>query len=278
MIIIVNLNLMVTRNCNLKCAHCLRGESANEDISQEALEKIFKKGTVIQLLELNGGEVFSKPDVLKRVIDTIIKNRVIVSHVNIPTNGTLYLPRIEKELTRLNEYIIYCNLLSGKIPELKNVEVNISQDPYHAAELKELEKSNPELLNFYLLNIRHLIESKFYFGPRKYYKLIKSGRAKNLEEATTEPTCYPIYYFETRLPIGQLTQVNIVGVDINGTVCNTCGEMPPTGKNVYGSLLTEDLETIIKRVGKRCESDDEFYERYMAEIRETMKEAQKVKK
>lgn len=278
MVIIVNLNLMVTRNCNLKCAHCLRGESANEDISQEALDKIFKKGTVIQLLELNGGEVFSKPDVLKRVIDTIIKNGVIVSHVNIPTNGTLYLPRIERELTRLNEYVIACNLFSGKIPDLINVEVDISKDPYHTAELKEIEKANPELFNFYLINIGHLLDSKFYSGPRKYPKLIKAGRAKDLEEATAEPSCYPIYYFETKLPIGQLTQVNNVGVDINGTVCNTCGEMPPKGNNVYGSLLTEDLESIIKRVGTRCASDNEFHERYMTEIRETMKEMQKVKK
>lgn len=60
---ILNLNLMITRNCNISCKHCLRGDAENESISDEVLKVIFKPGTVIQHLQLNGGEVFSRPDV-----------------------------------------------------------------------------------------------------------------------------------------------------------------------------------------------------------------------
>lgn len=67
-------NLMVTRNCNLKCKHCLGGKPTNQDISDNVRNKIFKSGTIIQLLQLNGGTV------------------------SIPSNGTLFTPRIEIEL------------------------------------------------------------------------------------------------------------------------------------------------------------------------------------
>ena len=96
MIMMVNLNLIVTRNCNLKCAHCLRGDSVNEDISDVVLNEILKPKTIIQLLQLNGGEVFSRPEVLKKVIDIIIKNKVLINTVVIPSNGTLFTPEIEK--------------------------------------------------------------------------------------------------------------------------------------------------------------------------------------
>lgn len=272
MLIIVNLNLMVTRNCNFRCAHCLRGESANESISDEVLEKIFQKGTVIQLLELNGGEVFSQPQILKKIIDTIIKNRVLISHVNIPTNGTLYSPIIAKELDRLNNYIIMCDILSGLRPNSINIEVDISKDPYHMSEIKRIEKSDPELYKKYMINMGALLSSKYFSGPRIYPKLIKTGRAKKLPEATTAPSSYPMYYFENHTPFGSILQVNTVGVDIKGTICNTCSEMPPKGLNIYGNILTEKLEDIIKRVGIRLANEQEFEIKYTAETQETLRE------
>ena len=87
--ILANLNLMITKNCNFKCRQCLRGDSENLDISNDTLNNIFRPNTVIFHLELNGGEVFSKPDLLRNIIDIIIKNRVLILEVSIPTNGSL---------------------------------------------------------------------------------------------------------------------------------------------------------------------------------------------
>ena len=38
---IANLVIEVTRKCNLQCAHCLRGEAQDIEISEAVIDKIF---------------------------------------------------------------------------------------------------------------------------------------------------------------------------------------------------------------------------------------------
>ena len=70
------LALMITQNCNLKCAHCLRGEDADIDISDETIENTFSKTAEIGNLLLTGGEPLYSPTTLnkiRKVIDSIKK-------------------------------------------------------------------------------------------------------------------------------------------------------------------------------------------------------------
>ena len=271
---LINLNLMLTRSCNLKCAHCLRGEAANEVISKDVLNTIFKPGLAIQNLQLNGGEVFSKPDILSLVIDIIIKNRVMINNVNIPTNGTLYTESIEKELDRLNEYVTLCNLLMGELRPI-NIEVDLSDDKYHRAELQKLKETDIELYNTYNSNINRLLKSKYFSFLKPVIKLVDAGRATELDEQKVAPECYPIYYCETETPNGILFEASNLGIDVNGYICNTCGEMPPRTENIYGNCLENDISTIIKKVGIKCTNEDDLLTQYQSYVLKTMKEDEK---
>lgn len=265
MLMIVNLNLMITRNCNFKCKHCLRGESANQDISDDVLNKIFKPGTIIQLLQLNGGEVFSKPHLLSKIIDLIIKNNVIITAVSIPSNGTLFTSRIEKELDRLNLYIARCNMLCGMKNNV-NIAVDISRDEYHITELKRIEKENPKLYSEYVTNIGRLINSKYFSGVRELHTIINAGRAKELDVKKNESIRYNIYYCEFNMPLGRVLEVSTLGIDINGTVCNTCGEMPPKGSDIYGNIMKESIDCVVKRVGIRCFNEINLADRHQSDV------------
>ncbi len=52
------LGIEVTRNCNLECAHCLRGNKENKNISGKILDNIFEGITEIGTLFLTGGSHF----------------------------------------------------------------------------------------------------------------------------------------------------------------------------------------------------------------------------
>ncbi len=261
MLEIINLNLMVTRNCNLNCAHCMRGDSVNEDIKDDVLDLIFKPGMVIQHLQLNGGEVFSKPTILKKVIDIIIKKRVILECVTIPTNGTLYTSEIEKELNRLNSYLVLCQLFTGIFLK-RYINIDLSKDEYHDMEMSRIKEQNPETFRTYMENINKLRSSKYFNGFRGYDKLINAGKAITLNAEKYSPDFYPIFYSEDYTSIGKVMIVSTIGIDINGTVCNTCGEMPPKGKAIYGSILNQNLEAIIKNIGIKCQNEEELMFRY----------------
>lgn len=273
MLDIINLNLMITRNCNLACAHCMRGEAANEDITDEVLEKVFKPNMIIHLLQLNGGEVFSRPQLLTKIIDTIIRKRVILECVNIPTNGTLYTEKIEKELDRLNSYLVMCNMMTGTVAT-KCVNIDLSDDKYHGMELSRIKETNLELYMEYIRNIDRLRRSKYYAGLRTMFKLINAGRATSLDEPKSPVEFYPVFFFEEYTPIGKIMSISNVGIDINGTVCNTCGEMPPKKEAIYGNIFEENIENIIKRAGIGCASENDMIRKYQGYVLQTVNNGQ----
>ena len=53
-----NLMIEVTRRCNLKCDHCLRGDAQNKDISTEYIDALLDQVTSIGSVTFTGGEPF----------------------------------------------------------------------------------------------------------------------------------------------------------------------------------------------------------------------------
>ncbi len=55
-IYVYNLVLEITRKCNAKCIHCLRGNAQNLTMSQEVIDAVFSKIDRVSSLTLTGGE------------------------------------------------------------------------------------------------------------------------------------------------------------------------------------------------------------------------------
>lgn len=167
------LSLIVTRNCNLRCKHCLRGENADFYIKDEVIESTFSKIDRIKCLIFSGGEpFFSKESLAKinKIIDVIEKNKVEIDCFQIITNGTIYNEEIEKILERLS-------YLTKKNPY--NM-VLISDDKYHTAEIKRL-----GLEDIFSENLKRYstlcYDLSIGFNMKKLGKLFNMGRAKKID-------------------------------------------------------------------------------------------------
>lgn len=255
---------MVTRTCNLRCRHCMRGDAANESVSDEVLEAVFKPDTVIQHLQLNGGEVFTRPDILAKIVQMIIQNRVSIAVCEIITNGTLFTPEIEKLIDRLDHYIQFSNYVTKRFISAGTI-LRLSYDKYHLAELDRIKLENILLYYEYMSNIERLTQSRYFGGMNEISVLADAGRAKELNEPKVAPLRLTMFYSEQKTPLEKVVSISTLGVDINGIVCNTCGEMPPKPSSIYGNLLTEKYEDILARAGVKCNSEAEMFSRYQEE-------------
>lgn len=95
----------VTRRCNMKCPHCMRGNAENHTISKEVVDKALDNVSMIGRLLLTGGEPFLEPEMIEYIFDGIIKREIPVMSINIVTNGTIRDKRIAESYNKITDYI-----------------------------------------------------------------------------------------------------------------------------------------------------------------------------
>lgn len=82
-----SLIIEITRRCNMRCAHCLRGDAQDMDISKESLDKIFQPVEHVGTLTFTGGEPALRPQLLMDALETAKRHHTMVERVYIVTNG-----------------------------------------------------------------------------------------------------------------------------------------------------------------------------------------------
>lgn len=120
------LSIEVTRRCNLRCDHCLRGDPENVDITPGLLEKVLKQiDSVGNCVTLTGGEPLLLewlPELLMRL--TAGKDGdMIFGSIYIATNGTKFTERIINAFNMTHERMY------------QEFSVQISLDEFHKWQL-----------------------------------------------------------------------------------------------------------------------------------------------
>lgn len=184
-IILGLLEIVASKKCNLACEHCMRGDAKNEEISKETYDAIFEKVSVIENLNLGGGEISLSPVIIANLVDSLEENNVIVNSFAVTTNGTFLIQEYIDELLRLKAYIDKCrdkNITAfTKLPE-PYFYIVVSTDDFH---LDQMIKNGYTLDNL-LDNIKRYreafgdecIEFKGYCD----FEVLDEGRAKKLPE------------------------------------------------------------------------------------------------
>lgn len=162
-----SLNLELTRVCNLKCIHCLRGDSQNEFMDIHTIEQIFSNFGRINKLLLTGGEPLLAVEQISRIIEIIKRDGIEVDTVKIITNGTVLGEKQIELLDSLGE--ISNNLLIG-----------ISSDKFHLMEIERMGLSTLRDKNISILKeLYGALELKDYDSNQRV--IIRSvGRAQEL--------------------------------------------------------------------------------------------------
>lgn len=79
----------ITRKCNLRCEHCLRGDAQNVTMSREIIDRIFEDAADCKEVLFTGGEPLLALDEIEYFVDKIIKSDWTTSNIAMTINGTI---------------------------------------------------------------------------------------------------------------------------------------------------------------------------------------------
>lgn len=104
-----NLIIEVTRRCNMKCAHCLRGEAQNCDISLKTIDRIFEDITSVDCIIFTGGEPFMNTGAIAYALYVCVTRNIPVYGFYLVTNGKDVEDAYIQVADDWMSYIMSCN-------------------------------------------------------------------------------------------------------------------------------------------------------------------------
>lgn len=131
----------VTRKCNLKCKHCMRGDAQDLNISKKIIDNLLDQVVGIENLFLTGGEPLLADDEVEYIVDEIIRRNMVIRELSFVTNGTVLSDKMVNTLDKINTYIKNLNKNIFNVELNHNVTVFISKDRYHNTNTDELKQN-----------------------------------------------------------------------------------------------------------------------------------------
>lgn len=247
----VDLCLELTRRCNMKCCHCLRGEPQNIDMTKEIINRVFEKPlTDVDCIIFTGGEPSLVYPLIDYIREKIQKNNIFCSSFYMATNGKENALPTSVELLKL--YADICDI-NGYDPVTISLEdfstVTISFDDYH-------EKISTHNENIYK-SLRFYHKDKDSRDAKYPGNVIRTGRAINLEKAILRD---PVPVDEPVIEVfaDYMLVSDILYISANGNVNFGCDfSYDYFDAHAIGNVLSEPLVEIMTRTYEsyRDESD-----------------------
>jgi MoaA/NifB/PqqE/SkfB family radical SAM enzyme len=240
----------VTRRCNLKCDHCMRGQAQNVNMTPDMVDAILNNEEIshIESILFSGGEPTLNPGIIVYTIDKIIRENIDVREVCMVTNGKIFSREIVEAFNRFNEYRnrrvvadikkifgegVWKTLIDNNINN--HARITFSTDKYHEPISKEIVDSYKELSD----------GIKITFADSMDERLLKTGRSKEGKE-------YNYSLIEMRY-ISNEDECDIVGdlyISALGNVTNNGdGSYEDMDKNNFGSVYDFSIEKILSIYG-----------------------------
>lgn len=233
---IPNLMIEVTRKCNLKCKHCLRGTAQCVSLQRKALSNIFQDVENIGTLQFTGGEPLLGLYQIREIVRYIKWFDINIGYAWLKTNGTIFSEAAIKYMNELYEI--------SEEPELFAFEFSLDQ--YHTNNKNNILYRYSELEYQYpFIKATENLKSKY----NKIYRVIKEGRAKRLRQ-------YEVAEFEKPSFNNGWSNDddycdNMIYISANGNVISDCNlSFDSVDKYAFGNIYKEPLVNIIKRYTK----------------------------
>lgn len=158
---ISNLVVEVTRRCNMKCMHCLRGGVQNKNIDLRYIDTLLNQVENINGVTFTGGEPSLYVEAISCFLDRAKEKGINIGFFYIATNGL-----------KINEdFVVACLKLYSYCWEKEMCMVQVSNDYYHAEE----GNYNTNLLDGLSFFSRKSEKESDNYGAGRY--LINEGRA-----------------------------------------------------------------------------------------------------
>lgn len=145
-----NLIFEITRKCNMKCAHCLRGNAQNKNMSKETMLQSLRGISYISTVTFGGGEPTLNLDMIWYFIECCRMLDIEVGNFYIVTNGKSYHRELEDVCDALYNFCTD-NEISG---------LTVSDDEFH----REWQPNR---------SLFEKTRDRYYYGEDIYYSEIQ---------------------------------------------------------------------------------------------------------
>lgn len=195
----------ITRKCNMKCEHCLRGDAQNVNIKNEYITNVLKDINSIGSFIITGGEPSLNVPAIQFILKELKRLNIEVYSFYIVTNGRK-TSHSEKFLHTLLELYYY---QQSDIADIGSM-VEISKDNYHTHKEEQIE------------SIRRLSAFSF-FSVREtnytYNSIISEGRGYEIGGERQLSYNKDISY---EIDENNITIDEMIYLNAKGQICNNC--------------------------------------------------------
>lgn len=164
-----DIEISLTRQCNMDCPHCYKGNSQDVNLSTEDIDALISQTEMIGNLYLTGGEPTLCLDTMSYLLNRIEAEEIPVFKLVVVTNGLTDAKAVTGVLTHWAKYIQQCNKdYKGLDCTSDNfVELRISRDKYHSHSTfveKQIERYQQMLNGIAKVNISASGQTPVYKG------------------------------------------------------------------------------------------------------------------
>ncbi len=89
-LIFTDLTLELTRRCNMRCGHCLRGDAQDKSLSKAHIDALLDQTQVIGHLHFAGGEPTLEVGLMEYIADQLYERRIPIGSIDVISNGKIY--------------------------------------------------------------------------------------------------------------------------------------------------------------------------------------------
>lgn len=190
------LTLEVTRRCGMQCAHCMRGDPQDVQMSSDVIQTLCRKTRRIEELNITGGEPSLGSAALKELVYSLKKHDCKIGAFFCSTNAQAYAPEFADTLTELYRY---CEHPASCMLTISLDQFHSAPDPLALQEYRKLPFYNP-------------INEK---GRILKSAVLDEGRASDngigAFSLPVSPCFFDVQLNEGRLKIGDRVYINVFG-------------------------------------------------------------------
>ena len=232
------LTLEVTRRCNLKCVHCLRGCAQRMDMPSNVVYHTFRKIEGCKNLTLTGGEPSMACEVIEDIYQNITMNGFRFEYFYVVTNAATMRNR--------QRFMNILYKLYQWADDSEACVLCVSQDQYHRCE-----RGTPNLKYYDEMKVEEYGESYCrehpFFKPderkRDIIRVINDGRAVQTQMGTEGPKGGKPWIVDENLNIQERT----VYISANGNITSSSNmSFRRIDKLAFGNITTDCLEDVIR--------------------------------
>lgn len=248
------LALEITRRCNKKCLHCMRGDAQNVTMTHKMIDKIIDDVADVTTLALHSGEVLLEIDTIDYLVQKINNSHWTTKLIELTTNGTICDKRI------INIFESFCLRKDGNYAVIR-----VSNDQFHNPdEYKKAYAFYEQLVieankRIKAVNQASVIIFKYVLEDSNEIKALQyTGKAKELiDNGNTFKhgvgnTGYP-YKYGHRIKIANGIIPCSLQISANGNVTYDEGIDYITLDEIsFGNILKDNLTNIIDKHNDSC--------------------------